>query len=69
MKTTLLIILLQPRGGGGGEEGWGYLGQFSLGMCGWPFRTPSPRVIIYFMANCRPHLSHFWLNVILATPT
>ena len=29
--------LVIPGGGGGG-----YLGQFLLGMCRWPLRTPTP---------------------------
>ena len=28
-----------------------------------------PLYIVYFMANYRLHLSHFWVNVTLATPT
>ena len=50
--------------GGGG----GYLGQVLLGMCRWPLRTPHP-IIVYSVANYRPHLSHFWANVIVISRT
>ena len=31
-----------PGWGVAGGGGWGYLGQFLLGMCRWPLRTPTP---------------------------
>ena len=43
----------------------GYLGKFVQGMCRWPLRAPAPVGIFYFVASYRPHLSHFWENVIL----
>ena len=46
----------------------GYLGSVLLGMCRWPLRAPAP-IIVYFVASYRPHLSHFWENVIFAIPT
>ena len=56
------------RGGGGGVV---HLGQFLLGMCRWPLRasTYTPLVIVYSVANYRPHLSHFCGNVNFAIPT
>ena len=30
-------------------------------------QSPYP-IIVYFLANCRPHLSHFLENVIFAIP-
>ena len=48
-------------GVGGGEEGGG--GYVPLAS-----QSPCP-IIIYFVASYRPHLSHFWENVIFAIPT
>ena len=31
-------------------------------------QSPCP-IIVYFVASYRPHLSHFWENVIFAIPT
>ena len=28
-------------------------------MCHWPLRAPTP-IIVYSVADCIPHLSHFW---------
>ena len=53
-----------PRGGGGGEVlGFSFAGYVPLAS-----QSPCP-IIVYFVASYRPHLSHFWENVILAIPT
>ena len=44
--------------------GGGVLGSVLLGMCHWLFRTTYP-IIVYSVANYRPHLSHFWANFIV----
>ena len=31
-------------------------------------QRPCP-IIVYFVANYRPHLTHFWANIIVAIPT
>ena len=54
---------VDTRGGGGGVLGF---------MFGWyvPLACQSPYpIIVYFLANYRPHLSHFLENVIFAIPT
>ena len=45
----------------------GYLGQVLLGMSRWPLRTPTP--LVYSVAIYRPHLSHFWANVVVISRT
>ena len=52
------------KGGGGGEG----LGLIFAGYVPLASQNPYP-FTFYFMANWRPHLSHFWVNVILANPT
>ena len=49
-------IKTQNPGGGGHSD------QYFLGMCHWHLRTPTPLLSIYFDANYRPHLKHFWAN-------
>ena len=39
VEKELKIVWVLTGEGGGGE---GYLGQFSLGMCHWSLRTPTP---------------------------
>ena len=39
-----------------------FLGYFLLGMCRWPPRAPTPLLIVWSVANDRPHLYHFWAN-------
>ena len=51
-----------PRGGGG------ELGSIFAGYV--PLASPNPYpIIVYSVANHRPHLSHFWANIIFAIPT
>ena len=58
-------IRLGLGGGGGGGRGGGTWVNVYV-----PLATQHPYpFIVYFMTNYRPHLSHFWVNVILATPT
>ena len=48
--------------------GGGYLGQFLLGMCRWPLRTPTP--LQYFpWPIIDPILVTFGLNVLFAIPS
>ena len=51
------------RGGGGGVLGFSFAGYVPLAS-----QSPCP-IIVYFVASYRPHLSHFWKNVIFAIPT
>ena len=46
----------------------GYLGPVWLGMYLLASQNLYP-IIIYFMANYRPHLSHFWANAIVISRT
>ena len=41
------------------EGGGGLLGLTLFGMCRWPLRMNYP-IIVYCVANNKPHLSHFW---------
>ena len=52
-----------PGGGGGGELEFSFAGYVPLASL-----SPFP-IIVYFVASYRPHLSHFWENVIFAIPT
>ena len=55
--------LWQPRPGGGGV-----LGSFFAGYV--PLASPNPYpIIVYSVANHKPHLSHFWATIIFAIPT
>ena len=56
--------LTNPGGGGGG----GLLGFSFAGYVLLASQSPCP-IIVYFVASYRPHLSHFWENVIFAIPT
>ena len=42
-----------------GAFGWGYLDQILLGY----------PIIVYSVANYRPHFSHLWANVIVISRT
>ena len=48
---------------GGGILGSSFAGYVSLGS-----QNPHP-IIVYSVANYRPHLSHFWANVIVISRT
>ena len=66
---TLQNILIQlnilfpdrgtPGGGGGGGLGSSFAGYVPLAS-----QNPYP-IIVYSVASYRPHLSHFWANVIV----
>ena len=58
-KTRKFHTLPQNHPGGGGLLGSIFAGYVPLAS-----QNPFP-FIVYFMANYRPHLSHFWVNVIL----
>ena len=51
----------KPRGGG-------VLGLMFSGYVPLASQSPHP-ILVYFLANYRPHLSHFLENVIFAIPT
>ena len=42
--------------------------SFKISYVPLAFQSPYP-IIIYFLANYRPHLSHFWANEIFAIST
>ena len=46
----------------------GALGSIFAGYVTLASQDPYP-IIVYSVANYRPHLSHFWANAILAIPT
>ena len=50
-------------GGGGGVLGFSFAGYVPLAS-----QSPFP-IIVFFVASYRPHLSHFWENVIFAILT
>ena len=52
-----------PGVGGGGVLGLMFAGYMPLAS-----QSPNP-IIVYFLANYRPHVSHFLENVIFAIPT
>ena len=52
-------------GGGGGR---GVLGPIFAGYVPLASQNPYP-IIVYSVASYRPHLSHFWANVIFAIPS
>ena len=55
----LTLQYIQHRGGGGG-----YLGGYV------PLASQNPHsIIVYSVASYRPHLSHFWANVIVISRT
>ena len=50
-------------GGGGGVLGSSFAGYV-------PLASQNPYlIIVYYVANFRPHLSHFWANVIVISRT
>ena len=51
-----------PGGGGGGGTWVQFAGCVPLAS-----QSPCP-IIVFFVASYRPHLSHFWENVIFAIP-
>ena len=53
--------------GEGGVGGW-VLGSSFAGCVPLSSQNPYP-IIIYSVANYRPHLSHFWANVIVISRT
>ena len=63
--TVQKAVNFSPGGGGGGG---GVLGLVFAGYV--PLVSQSPySIIVYSVANYRPHLSHFWAKVIFAIPT
>ena len=52
----------------GARGGGGVLGLMFAGYVPLASQSPYP-IIVYFLANRRPHLSHFLENVIFAIPT
>ena len=54
---------IEPEGGGGGVLWLMFAGYVPLAS-----QSPCP-IIVYFLANYRPHPSHFLENVIFAIPT
>ena len=52
----------------GGAGGGGVLGLMFVGYVLLASQSPYP-IIVYFLANYRPHLSHFLENVIFTIPT
>ena len=57
-------VFFSTRGRGGG----GLLGLMFAGYVPLASQSRYP-IIVYFLANYRPHLSHFLENVIFAIPT
>ena len=57
------IACFEPELGGGGVLELMFAGYVPLAN-----QSPYP-LIVYFLANYRPHLSHFLENVIFAIPT
>ena len=49
-------------------EGGGVLGLMFAGYVQLAYKSPYS-IIVYFLANCRPHLGHFLENVTFAIPT
>ena len=50
-------LLVLGWGGGGGVLGLIFAGYVPLAS-----QSPYP-ITVYFVASCRPHLSHFWANM------
>ena len=59
---------VSPRGGVGGGGGWAVLGSGFAGYVPLASQNPHP-IIVYSIANYRPHFSHFWANVIVISRT
>ena len=53
---------------GGGAGAGGALGFMFAGYAPLASQSPYP-IVVYFLANYRPHLSYFLENVIFAIPT
>ena len=51
----------------GGRGGGGFLGLIFAGYVPLASQNPYP-IMVYSVAKYRPHLSHFWENVVFATP-
>ena len=56
--SVILDIYTPPRVGGGGVL---VLGLIFAGYMPLASQSPYP-IIVYFVSNYRPHLSHFWAN-------
>ena len=56
-------VVQDPGGPVGGVLGSGFAGYVPLAS-----QNPHP-IIVYSVANYRPHLSHFWANVIVISRT
>ena len=67
-QKILPISRISTRGGGGGGGGEGVLGSGFAGYMWLASQNPYP-IIVYSVANYRPHLSHFWVNVIVISRT
>ena len=57
-KGDFLLVLKADIDPGGG----GLLGLIFAGYVPLTSQSPYP-IIVYFVANCRPHLSHFGANI------
>ena len=64
-KTNSDVEMTDTEEGGGGE---GYLCQGFAGYVPLASQNPHP-IRVYSVANYRPHLSHFWANVIVISRT
>ena len=53
---SVILDIYTPLGGGGGVLGLIFAGYVPLAS-----QSPYP-IIVYSVANYRPHLSHFWAN-------
>ena len=63
LDPPLLMMIIHCQIPGGGLLGLRLAGSVPLAS-----QSPYP-IIVYFLANYRPHLSHFLENVIFAIPT
>ena len=62
-KGSCLLRLTNVKSLGGGVLGSGFAGYVPLAS-----QNPHP-IIVYSVANYRPHLSHIWANVIVISRT
>ena len=62
VKEQIGFIEISTSGGGG------VLGSSFAGFVPLASQNPYP-IIVYSVASCRPHLSHFWANVIVISTT
>ena len=60
-KLTITGYQKKNNGGGGGGVR-GVLGLIFAGYVPLASQSPYP-IIVYSVANCRPHLCHFWANI------